>query len=76
MIRWLGTVGRRGVQVNQSKHSVLRPYQRAYQDNNSAWNDDDMIRIKHEENGDNNDDGVVPREYQSMMIGLAEIQDR
>jgi hypothetical protein len=35
-----------------------------------------MRRIKHEEDGDNNEDGVVPREYQSMMIGLAEIQDR
>lgn len=55
----------------------MRPYQRAYQGtDNSAWNDDDMIRIKHEEDGDNNDDGVVPREYQSMMIGLAEIEDR
>lgn len=35
-----------------------------------------MITVKHEVNGDNNDDGVVPKEYQSMMIGLAEVQDR
>jgi hypothetical protein len=51
------------------------PYQRAYQ-SNSPWNGGDMITIKHEVNGDNNVDGVVPREYQSMMIGLAEIQDQ
>lgn len=35
-----------------------------------------MITVKHEVNGDNNDDRVVPKEYQSMMIGLAEVQDR